>query len=142
MRRAMILAVDLALLLNGAFMLVLPQNWYDLVPGVVDTGPFNPHFVRDIGCAYLVAGSALLWFWLDRRARPAAVTGAAFLTLHALLHLWDWAADRESLTQLLVDAPTVLLPGLLVLKIARPRSAFFTEEGYDQMDAAAAPRHL
>lgn len=25
-------------------------------------GPFNAHFVRDIGAAYLVAGAALAWF--------------------------------------------------------------------------------
>jgi uncharacterized protein YjeT (DUF2065 family) len=142
MRRVLIGAIDLAFVLNGVAMLLAPESWYRLVPGVVDTGPFNPHFVRDIGCAYLVAGGAMLWFWLDRRARPAALAGAAYLTLHALLHLWEWAADRESLRQLLIDTPMVLLPGLLFFKIARPRAASFMERHNDQMASSAASRRL
>ena len=53
-----IIAGVLALILagNGVMMLLAPLPWYDAVPGVVATGPFNPHFVRDIGAAYLVAG--------------------------------------------------------------------------------------
>lgn len=34
---------------NGLFMLVSPADWYFAVPGVTTTGPFNQHFVRDIG---------------------------------------------------------------------------------------------
>ena len=34
---------------NGLFMLVAPMPWYNLVPGVTDTGFFNQHFIRDIG---------------------------------------------------------------------------------------------
>ena len=142
MRRALIWAVDLAFVANGLLMLVAPAAWYGFIPGVADTGPFNPHFVRDIGCAYLVAGGGLFWFALDGRARPAAVIAAAFLTLHALVHLWDWAVDRESLTQLVIDAPTVLVPGAFIFKIARGGSTFFKERTYDQMAAAAAPRRV
>src|SRR3546814_2697944 len=29
---------------NGIFMLVAPLTWYELVPGVTDTGFFNQHF--------------------------------------------------------------------------------------------------
>jgi hypothetical protein len=142
MRRALIWTVDLALVGNGVFMLALPAIWYGIVPGVADTGPFNPHFVRDIGCAYLVAGGGLLWFCLDPRARPAALTGAAFLSLHALVHVWDAMAGRESLTQLLIDTAPVLVPGLLIIKIARPGSAFPKEKVYDQMADAAPSRRV
>ncbi|MBK6702872.1 MAG: hypothetical protein IPG56_03225 [Caulobacteraceae bacterium] len=45
---------------NGGFMLAAPPLWYDSVPGLAHTGPFNPHFVSDIGVAYVVAGLALL----------------------------------------------------------------------------------
>jgi len=34
---------------NGLFMLVVPSAWYHFVPGVTHTGPFNQHFIRDIG---------------------------------------------------------------------------------------------
>jgi uncharacterized protein YjeT (DUF2065 family) len=96
MRAALIWTVNLVLVVNGGAMLVFPETWFGLIPSVADTGPFNPHFVRDVGSAYLVAGGGLIWFWLDKRARPAAVAGAAFLALHALVHVWDAAAGRES----------------------------------------------
>ncbi|HEY0437704.1 MAG TPA: hypothetical protein VGC92_13770, partial [Phenylobacterium sp.] len=44
---------------NGLAMLFAGLWWYGVVPGVTATGPFNPHFVRDIGAAYLVSGTAL-----------------------------------------------------------------------------------
>ncbi|WP_162261826.1 hypothetical protein [Bosea sp. Root381] len=39
-------------------MLVAPLTWYELVPGVTDTGFFNQHFVRDIGMIQLFLGVA------------------------------------------------------------------------------------
>jgi len=102
-------------------MLGLPQTWYGMVPGVPDTGPFNPHFVRDIGCAYLMAGGALAWFAAQPAARPAAQAGAVFLALHALVHLWDAAAGREHLDHLLADLPTVFLAPALAMWIAWPK---------------------
>lgn len=142
MRVPLVWLFNSLLVANGAFMLALPAMWYGIVPGVIDTGPFNPHFIRDIGCAYLVSGGALLWFSLDRRARPAAVAGAAFLTLHALVHFCDAAAGRETPWQLLIDLPTVLLPGLLVFKIAWPRSRHQKENDHVEMVDAAAPRRF
>jgi hypothetical protein len=133
---------DLALVANGVFMLVLPERWYAAVPGVAATGPFNPHFVRDIGAAYLVAGGALLWLLRDQRARPAAIAGAAFLALHALVHLADAAAGRETLRQLALDLPFVILPGLLVFRLARRRSTSQEEKRRDQMADDAAARRL
>ena len=44
---AMVLGVLLAA--NGVVMLFAGLWWYGVVPGVTATGPFNPHFVRDIG---------------------------------------------------------------------------------------------
>jgi hypothetical protein len=76
--------------------------------------------VRDIGAAYLVAGATLLWFAIDRDARPAALAGAAFLALHALVHLWDAAAGRAHAHQLLIDLPPVFLPPALAIWIAWP----------------------
>ncbi|MEO8115730.1 MAG: hypothetical protein ABI655_15180, partial [Phenylobacterium sp.] len=48
-------ALGLLLAANGLYMLFAPAPWYGAVPGVPSTGPFNPHFVRDIGAAYLTA---------------------------------------------------------------------------------------
>jgi hypothetical protein len=63
-------ALGLGLGANGLAMLCLPAHWYAAVPGVADTGPFNPHFIRDIGLAYVVAATTLVWFALDRTPPP------------------------------------------------------------------------
>jgi hypothetical protein len=52
--------MGLAALANGTFMLVAPEHWYVLVPGVTTTGPFNQHFIRDIGLIFLFVGAAFL----------------------------------------------------------------------------------
>jgi len=72
--------VGLGLIAIGLTMLAVPDAWYAFVPGVPETGPLNPHFVRDIGAAYLVAGATLVWFAIDRAARPAALAGAHWST--------------------------------------------------------------
>ena len=46
---------------NGVVMLAAGRWWYGAVAGVPETGPFNPHFVKDIGAAYLVVGAAFAW---------------------------------------------------------------------------------
>ena len=137
---AFILGVGLAA--NGLIMLAVPADWYALVPGVSETGPFNAHFVRDIGAAYLVAGATLTYFAFERAARPAALAGAAFLALHALVHLWDAAAGREHAHQLLVDLPSVFLPPALAIWLAWPRPNSNKENHYDQMVPAATNRRL
>lgn len=113
--------VGVGLAANGLIMLAIPSDWYVAVPGVPGTGPFNAHFVRDIGCAYVVAGVALGWGAASPAARPAAVAAATFLTLHALVHLWDAAAGREHAHQVLLDFPTVFLPPLIAVSIVWPR---------------------
>jgi hypothetical protein len=118
---AWILGIGLAI--NGLAMLGAPEAWYGAVPGVPATGPFNPHFVRDVGCAYLMAGGALVWFALRASALPAAQAGAAFLALHALVHLWDAAAGREHLDHLLMDLPTVFLAPALAIWLVWPKRA-------------------
>jgi hypothetical protein len=145
MREIAAWVVGLGLLANGVFMLAAPAGWYAAVPGVMDTGPFNPHFVRDIGAAYLAVGAALIWFAADRRALPAAQLGAAFLALHAAVHLWDAAAGREHAHQLLIDVPTVFLPPVLAIWIVWPRfdrrrKATYKENGDAQMVSAALDR--
>ncbi|MEQ8266876.1 MAG: hypothetical protein RH982_06755 [Parvibaculum sp.] len=101
-------------LVNALWMLADPAGWYAGVDGVSNTGPYNPHFVRDIGLAYLTV--ALLVFGAIRWARhavPLLGAGALFLGLHALLHVWDIAAGRLPMEHMLMDMPGVFLPPLL-----------------------------
>jgi|SRR5579862_1323475 len=128
MRRGLILLLGLGLFANGSWMLVLPESWYDLVPGVINTGPANLHFIRDIGCAYLMAGGSLLWMCKSPRAWPAAFAGGMFLALHALVHVWDTISGREQLHQMMRDMPAVVLPAIAVLWLAWPGRRVWKEE--------------
>ena len=101
---------------NALWMLAGPLHWYhDLPAGVPDTGPFNPHFVRDIGCAFLATGVALVWAALAPRWRPALVPIAAlFLGGHALVHVYDTASGALDAHHWWLDAPGVYGPALLI----------------------------
>ena len=142
MRHLLAVFLGLGFAANGAAMLLVPLLWYAGIPGVADTGPFNPHFVRDIGCAYFVSGTALIGFALDRRFGGAALAGAAFLALHAAVHLWDAAAGRESLDHLIWDLPAVFIAPALALWVAWPRSRNHKEINYAQMADRTADRRL
>ena len=139
MRRMLAVILGIGLGLNALWMLAVPAAWYAAVPGVTQTGPFNPHFVRDIGAAYLVAAAALIWFAASPKAQSAVQAGAAFLTLHALVHLWDAVAGREHAHQL-IDLATVFLPSVLAIWIAWPAHQRYRGETHDQMVVATKDR--
>ena len=104
---------------NGVFMLVAPLSWYDAVPGVPATGPFNPHFVRDVGAAYLVSAVATAWFaWRPRQGWPALVVAAAFLTAHAAIHVYDASCGANALADIRRDFVGVYLLALIPLLLA------------------------
>jgi hypothetical protein len=72
MRGVVALILGIGLAANGSMMLAVPSAWYAIMPGVAATGPFNPHFIRDIGVAYSSAGrrwSGLRWTGLPSRPR-------------------------------------------------------------------------
>lgn len=104
---------------NALAMLFAGWWWYGAVPGVTATGPYNPHFVRDIGAAYLVTAAGLGWFaWRPVQGWPALAIGAGFLTLHAAVHVYDAACGTTPMSDVLRDAAGVYLPALLTLAIA------------------------
>lgn len=103
---------------NGVFMLAAPPLWYDSVPGLAHTGPFNPHFVSDIGIAYVVASLALLARAWRPRYWPAAIAGAAFMCGHAAIHVLDIVLERTG--NIGVDVGLVIVPALLAAWAAFP----------------------
>jgi hypothetical protein len=116
-----IVAAALAVLLggNGLVMLLAGLWWYGFVPGVTATGPYNPHFVRDIGAAYLVAAIGAAWFaWPPRQGWPALVAAAAFRVLHSAIHVFDAECGTKPLQDVIRDFGGVYLPTLLALAIA------------------------
>ncbi len=102
--------------LNGGWMLIEPAHWYANIPADVhDTGPFNPHFVRDIGCAFLTAGFALGWAVHSPALRfPLVVVGAFFFVAHAGLHVHDSARGLVDAHHWLLDLPGVYLPAFVL----------------------------
>ncbi|MDO9439561.1 MAG: hypothetical protein Q7T73_01595 [Beijerinckiaceae bacterium] len=112
-------ALGAAATFNGLYMLVAPEAWYFAVPGVTTTGPFNQHFVRDIGLIFLLVGGAFLVGIAEPRLR-VALWGAAALWLsgHALFHVWEVAVGICEASDLSRDFPAVSLPAILASGIA------------------------
>jgi hypothetical protein len=111
----------MALLLgaNGLLMLADPLGWFDAVPGVTTTGPFNAHFVRDVGAVYLMCALALGWY--ARRpiqAWPALAMATVWLTLHSAIHVYDATCGATPWADLWRDAVGVHLFAAIPLALA------------------------
>ena len=124
-QRLLAAVVGLAMAANGIAMLLAGPAWYAAVPGVTETGPFNPHFVKDIGAAYLTAGAGLAAFaWrASALGRGAAAAGVLFLGLHGLIHLGEAAGDPDGAMHLARAFAGVLLPPILALVAVWPASS-------------------
>jgi hypothetical protein len=104
-------------LANGLAMLFAPEPWYLRI--AADTGPFNSHFVRDIGGAYAATGIAALWAARAPQWRaPLAATAALFHAMHGAVHVFDVAAGLQPASHLLEDLPGVYLPTLALVAVA------------------------
>ncbi|HVH16879.1 MAG TPA: hypothetical protein VNF72_01150 [Myxococcota bacterium] len=101
---------------NALWMLADPLRWYhDLPAGVPDTGPFNPHFVRDIGCAFLAVGVGQVWAAFRPAWRaPLVGVAAIFAVGHAVLHVYDTARGAVPSDHWWLDLPGVYVPALVL----------------------------
>lgn len=72
---------------QGLYATFWPQSWYHAAPGASETGPFNSHFVTDIGLGFTAAGLAFLGFALWPRLRLLALGASGFVVFHGLFHL-------------------------------------------------------
>ena len=125
--RVLAALMALVFLANGAAMLGAPLSWYDAVPGVPTTGPFNPHFVRDIGATYLACALGCGWFaWRPAQGWPALSLAAAWLTMHAAIHVYDAACGSSFLGDIARDFTGVFLFAAIPLALAlfrKPKGA-------------------
>jgi hypothetical protein len=128
MWRTIVLAiVAIVLAGNGLHMLLAPEHWYHSLESVPHTGPFNPHFVRDIGCAYLAAALGAAWgirrpAWIV----PTVAVALAFIGAHAGVHLWELASGVDNGEHFgLVDALGVFGPAILlaIVLVTPPRTS-------------------
>ncbi len=112
------LLLGLLMLANGVFMIASPEPWYWLIPGVPDRGPFNPHFVRDIGFLYMLMGGAFVYGSLyPRHFVTLCWVPTAWLVLHALFHVWEVIVGICGPQALLEDFAGVTLPALLAVAL-------------------------
>ncbi len=107
--------VALFSLIFGVFMLTDPYGWYQAIPTVRFIGPPNPHFIRDIGLAYLMTGTMLGYAaWYPQGRWLAALTGTAWPSAHGVFHIWEVANGICAPDRFWSDAPGVLGPPLIV----------------------------
>jgi len=121
--RAIFWVLGLINLANGAWMLAAPEAWYYRLPaGVPATGPFNSHFVRDIGAAFVTIGAAFCFTAPRASAHRGVVLGAAlFYRLHAAVHVLDRATGRLHPHHWVLDLPGVFLPAAALCVLALPQ---------------------
>ena len=99
--------------LNGLFMIIAPLAWYELVPGVTNTGFFNQHFVRDIGIIQLFIGIAFaIGLVVPERRVGLWAVATVWLSAHALFHFWEVAVGICSPSVIPRDFPAVTMPAL------------------------------
>jgi len=105
---------------NAAWMLFDPGAWYRELPAAVpDTGPYNEHFVRDIGCAFATIALALGWAaWRPRWRVPLVAIAAVFLVAHAALHVFDTLRGFLDADHWALDLPGVYAPAALLAVLA------------------------
>jgi hypothetical protein len=105
---------------NAGWMLVDPAGWYAGLPaGVPDTGPFNAHFVRDIGCAFATLAAALAAAaWRPRWRAPLLAVVALFFAAHAALHVFDTERGALGTDHWALDFPGVYAPAALLVALA------------------------
>lgn len=116
---ALAAALGIGAAVNGLFMLISPANWYFAVPGVTTTGPFNQHFVRDIGLIFLLVAIAMLTGVVRSAARlPLWSAAALWLAGHAIFHFWEVAVGICGTGALVQDFPAVTLPAILTTGLA------------------------
>lgn len=109
-------------LANGVWMLFFPQSWYTDFPAAIPhTGAFNPHFIRDLGVAFIVVALGFGWCatHLDR-SRPVHFGLTLFFVGHALIHLFEITTARLPSSHWLTDAPGVFAPAIIMIVLALP----------------------
>lgn len=108
---------------NAVWMILFPLSWYhDLPAAIPHTGPFNAHFVRDIGLAYALSAVGFIWCADSRRPGTLPVHWGVTLFFfgHALVHVVEIVAGILPPSHWQLDASSVFTPPVLLLILAIP----------------------
>ena len=79
-------------LLAGMVIFFALEPFYASTPGVVLFGPFNAHFIRDVGLVYVTSGVVGLC-GVQSTSIPLCTGAALWSCMHAVFHLHGWV-DR------------------------------------------------
>lgn len=91
MCRVLVILIAILNIATGIQIFVMPEFFYENVPGVKMLGPFNLHFIRDAGLSFAASGLLLAWGW-HRREYSWSLAGSLWPVFHALFHLHMWIA--------------------------------------------------
>ena len=81
MIRLLIWAFVAFYLLTGLYIAILPHDFYLSAPGAQATGPYNMHFVRDVGFAFITS-SVAIGYGIFANEKPVMVFGSLWLLIH------------------------------------------------------------
>jgi hypothetical protein len=103
---------------TGIVIFLDPQGFYDRTPGLALMGPYNSHFIRDVGLAFLASGIATcVGSW--RQDRGLALAGTGWPLLHALFHVHIWSHRGFPLDGIAAfDFAAVIAPAFLAAALA------------------------
>lgn len=104
-------------LLAGAAIFLAPRHFHEFTPGVALFGPFNAHFIRDVGLVYVASGLVGL-YGVRSGSVPVGVAAALWSCLHAVFHLHVWVDRGLPLDGIfLFDLSFVIVPPFLVVLV-------------------------
>ena len=102
-------------LLAGTAIFLAPGHFHALTPGVALFGPFNAHFIRDVGLVYVASGLVGLYGAWSGNV-PVGIAAALWSCLHAVFHLHVWVDRGLPLDGIfLFDLSFVIVPPFLVV---------------------------
>jgi hypothetical protein len=100
-------------------MIIAPEHWYYNLPAVPESGPLNSHFVRDIGCIFLLLACGLIvgGFILPEFSLPLFTMNTLFYTLHMFVHIHEIISGRLRMKIFWTDLPGIYFPALLTFEL-------------------------
>ncbi len=118
MRELMMWGLGAFYLITGLYLMVAPMHFYMTAPGVVDTGPYNMHFIRDVGFAFTLSALGM-GYGIRERLKPLVLFGASWLVTHGAFHLVLYLGHHDHMSATaLIDVAIVVFPAMFTAFLA------------------------
>ena len=104
-------------LLAGTAIFLAPGHFHALTPGVALFGPFNAHFIRDVGLVYVASGLVGMYAFRSGSVQ-VGIAATLWSCLHAVFHLHVWVDRGLPLDSIfLFDLSFVIVPPFVVVVV-------------------------